>query len=42
VVITGRYMTVWKKMADGSWKVAMDASANEPPQAGECCVVPKP
>jgi ketosteroid isomerase-like protein len=42
VVISGRYMTVWKKMADGSWKVAMDASANEPPQAGECCVVPKP
>jgi ketosteroid isomerase-like protein len=42
VVISGRYMTVWKKMADGSWKVALDASANEPPQAGECCVVPKP
>ena len=42
VVISGRYMTVWKKMADGSWKVAMDASANEPAQTGECCVVPKP
>lgn len=42
VVISGRYMTVWKKIADGSWKVAMDASANEPVQAGECCVVPKP
>ena len=42
VVISGRYMTVWKKMADGNWKVAMDASANEPPQAGECCVLPKP
>src|SRR3981189_755781 len=26
VVITGRYMTVWKRVADGRWKVAMDAS----------------
>ena len=42
VVISGRYMTVWKKTADGSWKVALDASSNEPAQAGECCVVPKP
>jgi ketosteroid isomerase-like protein len=42
VQISGRYMTVWKKMTDGSWKVALDASANEAPAAGECCVVPKP
>jgi ketosteroid isomerase-like protein len=42
VVISGRYMTVWKKVADGSWKVALDASANEPAQAAECCVLPKP
>jgi ketosteroid isomerase-like protein len=42
VVISGRYFTVWKKVADGSWKVAMDASADEPPAAGECCVLPKP
>jgi Ketosteroid isomerase homolog len=42
VVISGRYMTVWKKVADGSWKVALDASANEPAQPGECCVLPKP
>jgi ketosteroid isomerase-like protein len=42
VVISGRYMTVWKKMPDGSWKVAMDASANEPAAAGECCTLPKP
>jgi len=42
VVINGRYMTVWKKVADGSWKVALDASANEPPQSAECCVLPKP
>lgn len=42
VVISGRYFTVWKKVADGSWKVALDASADEPPSAGECCTLPKP
>jgi ketosteroid isomerase-like protein len=42
VVVSGRYITMWKKMADGSWKVALDASANEPPEKSECCVVPKP
>jgi ketosteroid isomerase-like protein len=42
VVVTGRYITVWKKLADGTWKVAMDASATEPPATGDCCVLPKP
>lgn len=42
LVISGRYITVWKKMADGSWKVAMDASSNEPAATGECCALPKP
>ncbi len=42
VVTTGRYITIWKKLADGSWKVAMDASANEPPSTAECCSVPHP
>ncbi|MDQ2835687.1 MAG: nuclear transport factor 2 family protein [Acidobacteriota bacterium] len=42
VVITGRYITVWKKQADGTWKVALDASADEPPASGECCALPKP
>jgi ketosteroid isomerase-like protein len=42
VVVTGRYFTVWKKLPDGSWKVALDASADEPPSSGECCVLPKP
>ena len=42
VVISGRYITIWKKMPDGAWKVALDASADEPPVSGECCVLPKP
>lgn len=29
-VTGGRYITVWKKQADGKWKVALDASADEP------------
>jgi ketosteroid isomerase-like protein len=42
VIISGRYLTVWRKLPDGTWKVALDASANEPPAAGECCALPKP
>jgi ketosteroid isomerase-like protein len=42
VVISGRYFTVWKKLPDGTWKVALDASADEPPAAGDCCALPKP
>jgi ketosteroid isomerase-like protein len=42
ITITGRYFTVWKKLADGTWKVALDASANEPSTTGECCALPKP
>lgn len=42
VVVSGRYMTVWKKMPDGGWKVVLDASAEEPPVSGECCALPKP
>jgi ketosteroid isomerase-like protein len=26
-----RYITVWRKQADGSWKVALDASQDRPP-----------
>jgi ketosteroid isomerase-like protein len=37
---TGRYMTVWKKQADGSWKVEMDASNDEPAQKEDCCKLP--
>jgi ketosteroid isomerase-like protein len=29
VVRTGRYLTVWKKQADGSWKVAQDIGVQD-------------
>ena len=32
---TGRYMTVWKKQPDGTWKVELDASNDGP--AEDCC-----
>ena len=34
IVTSGRYMTVWRKLADGSWKVALDASADDAPGRG--------
>jgi ketosteroid isomerase-like protein len=40
VKTTGRYMTIWKKLPDGSWKVALDSSNEEPPSAGDCCKLP--
>jgi hypothetical protein len=38
----GRYITIWKKIENGKWKVAMEASANEAPPAGACCSLPNP
>lgn len=40
IVESGRYMTVWKKQADGSWKVALDASNEEPKAKEDCCKLP--
>lgn len=40
IVTSGRYITVWRKEKDGSWKVALDAGANEPAGAGDCCKLP--
>jgi ketosteroid isomerase-like protein len=40
VTTTGRYMTIWRKQPDGSWKVILDAGANEPAEAGDCCKLP--
>lgn len=40
IVTTGRYMTVWKKQPDGSWKVELDASNDAPPAKQDCCKLP--
>lgn len=40
VKVSGRYMTVWAKQTDGSWKVELDSSNDEPPAAGDCCTLP--
>lgn len=40
VTTSGRYITIWRKEKDGSWKVALDAGANEPAAAGDCCKLP--
>jgi ketosteroid isomerase-like protein len=37
---SGRYMTIWKKQPDGSWKVLMDSSNEEPAKEGDCCKLP--
>jgi ketosteroid isomerase-like protein len=42
LVVSGRYVTVWKKAADGNWKISLEASANDAPAVGECCTLPKP
>jgi ketosteroid isomerase-like protein len=42
VTTTGRYITIWRKQSDGSWKVVLDAGANEPAAAGDCCKLPGP
>lgn len=41
VTSSGRYITFWKKVG-GEWKVALDASANDAPPQGACCVLPAP
>ena len=40
VLTSGRYITMWRKEPDGKWKVVLDAGANEPPAAGDCCKLP--
>ena len=39
-VTTGRYLTIWQKQKDGTWKVLLDASNDEPAGAGDCCKLP--
>jgi ketosteroid isomerase-like protein len=40
VLTSGRYITMWRKGPDGSWKVVLDAGANDAPAAGDCCKLP--
>ena len=42
VTTSGRYVSVWRRQPDGEWKITLDASANEPPSAGDCCRLPAP
>jgi ketosteroid isomerase-like protein len=42
VSTSGRYMTIWRKQPDGTWKVILDAGANDAAEAGECCKLPSP
>ena len=42
VTTKGRYMTIWRRNTDGKWQVVLDAGANEPVGAGECCKLPGP
>jgi ketosteroid isomerase-like protein len=39
-VTAGRYLTIWRKEADGNWKVMLDASNDEPAGAADCCKLP--
>lgn len=39
-VTTGRYLTIWRREADGSWKVVLDVSNDEPAGAADCCRLP--
>ena len=40
VTTSGRYMTIWRKQADGSWKVVLDGGSTEPAESGDCCRIP--
>ncbi len=39
-VTMGRYLTIWRKELDGSWKVILDSSSDEPAGAADCCKLP--
>ena len=40
VTTSGRYMTIWRRQTDGSWKVVLDAGSTEPAESGDCCRLP--
>ncbi len=37
VSTSGRYITIWRREKDGTWKVVLDAGANDAPEGGDCC-----
>jgi ketosteroid isomerase-like protein len=41
VTTSGRFITIWRRQSDGSWKVVLDAGANEPAEIGDCCKLPE-
>jgi ketosteroid isomerase-like protein len=40
VTTSGRYITMWRREPDGSWKVVLDAGSTEPAGGGDCCKLP--
>lgn len=40
VSTSGRYLTIWRREKDGTWKVVLDAGSNEPAAGGDCCKLP--
>jgi len=42
VLTSGRYITIWRKQPDGTWKVVLDAGADDAPTGGDCCKLPTP
>jgi ketosteroid isomerase-like protein len=38
-VTSGRYLTIWRKEHDGSWKVVVDTSNEEGADGGDCCKI---
>ncbi len=40
VLTSGRFITVWRRQPDGTWKVVLDAGASEPAGGGDCCKLP--
>jgi ketosteroid isomerase-like protein len=42
LIRTGKYMTIWKKQPDGSWKFVADGGTPDPPAAPTPAVTPRP
>ncbi len=40
IMTSGRYVNLWRLEPDGSWKVILNSSNEEPVGAGDCCRLP--